>query len=424
VTEIAVKPVVRGWGLPAAALAALALCGSLLSPAGTRLPSSSLASATCDHPAPGVSTTAIKVGAIFPVTGPQGPFFSAVAGGILARFHAQNDSGGIGGRQLELVTADDGDGALENQEAAKYLVSNDHVFGIIEASTNSDGSGSYLNQQHIPVTGWGITPSWGRYLNMFGYRYSTSPNPNGEPTTQVAAFIKAHGGNRVAVLGGGAGSSVNFAKQVIETLPSFGLKLAYENLNEPLGQTDFSFDVAAMKRDHVDALVTGMDTYANIDIYQAAQAIGLHIKVGMLPTGYDARLAAADGKILAGAYVAIDWRPFELPVPAQQAFKQNLAEVAPSDYPAQLAMVGWLSADTFIRGLQAAGTACPTRAAFITKLRRVKNYTADGLLPKTDFAAVFGKMPLCYWELQIENNGFTPVSANPFCGTDFKAPRR
>jgi branched-chain amino acid transport system substrate-binding protein len=426
---------VRRWGLLAiTTAAALALCAPVSSPAGARPPASSLASATltststgsttCDAPAPGVTSSSIKVGAIFPVTGPQGPFFSAVGGGILARFHAQNDSGGIGGRQLELVTADDGDGALENQEAAKYLVSTDHVFGIIEASTNSDGSGAYLHQQGIPVTGWGITPSWGRYRNMFGYRYSTSPNPNGKPTTQVAAFMKAHGGTRVAVIGGGAGSSVNFLKQIIETLPSFGLKLAYENLNEPLGQTDFSFDAAAMKRAHVDALVTGMDTYANIDIYQATDAIGLHFKVGMLPTGYDARLAAADGKILAGAYVAIDWRPFELPVPAQQEFKQNLAEVAPSDYPAQLAMVGWLSADTFIRGLQAAGSSCPTRSAFITKLRQVTNYTADGLLPKTDFATVFGKMPLCYWELQIESDAFTPVGTAPFCGTDFKASRR
>jgi branched-chain amino acid transport system substrate-binding protein len=179
-----------------------------------------------------------------------------------------------------------------------------------------------------------------------------------------------------------------------------------------------------MRRDHVDSLVTGLDTYANIDLFQATDAAGLHFKVGMLPTGYDGRLAAADGKILAGAYVAIDWRPFELPVPAQQEFKQELAAVAPSDYPGQLAMVGWLSADTFIRGLQAAGTACPTRAAFISKLRQVKNYTADGLLPKTDFAAVFGKEPLCYWELQVENDAFVPTSPNPFCGTLFKKPSR
>jgi branched-chain amino acid transport system substrate-binding protein len=156
-------------------------------------------------------------------------------------------------------------------------------------------------------------------------------------------------------------------------------------------------------------------------VYKAAAAIGLHFRLGMLPAGYDSRLAAAYGNVLAGAYVAIDWRPFELPVPAQQRFKTEMAAVAPSVFPGQLAMVGWLSADAFIRGLEAAGGACPTRAAFISNLRKVKGYTADGLLPPTDFSTVFGHMPLCYWELEIHPNGFTPSSSQPFCGTLFRA---
>ena len=406
-----------------AVLCVVGLAAALLSGCAGPAPSRNAAAngKACAQPVPGITPTAIKVGAIFPSTGPQGPFFSAVGSGILARFRAQNQSGGIAGRQLELVSADDGDGNLENLSAAHYLISDAHVFGVIEASTNSDGSGTYLHQLGIPVTGWGITPAWGRYLNMFGYRYSTSPNPQGEPTTTVAAFIKARHGRRVAVLAGGATASVNFARQVIQTLPAFGLTLAYENLNEPLGQTDYSFDAEAMRRARVDTLVTAMDTLSNIGVYKAAAAIGLHFRVGMLPAGYDTRLAAADGAVLSGAYVALDWRPFELPVPAHQEFKAELSAVAPNAFPGQLAMVGWLSADTFIRGLEVAGPTCLTRSAFVSNLRKVKDYTADGLLPPTNFSAVFGQMPLCYWELQIHANGFTPSGAQPFCGTLFRA---
>jgi branched-chain amino acid transport system substrate-binding protein len=403
-------------------LSVLGLAATLLSGCSHN-PSAGAAAggSNCASPTPGVSGTAVKVGAIFPTTGPQGPFFAAVGSGILARFRAQNQLGGIGGRRLELVSADDGDGNLENGSAARHLASGDRVFGIIEASTNSDGSGAYLHQLGVPVTGWGITPAWGRYPNMFGYRYSTSPAPQGEATTTVAAFVQAHDGHRVAVLAGGATASLNFAKQIIETLPSFGLTLAYENLDEPLGQTDYSFDAEAMSRAGVDTLVTGIDTQSNIDVYKAAEAIGLRFKIGMLPAGYDARLATADGSVLEGAYVAVDWRPFELPVPAHQEFKSELAAVAPSVFPGQLAMVGWLSADVFIRGLEAAGAGCPTRRAFIANLRRVKDYTADGLLPPTNFSTVFGKMPLCYWELEIHDNGFTPAGATPFCGSIYRA---
>ena len=409
-----------------AALWVVGLGAALLSGCAGPTPSGSAAAGStgCAQSAPGITRTTVKVGAIFPTTGPQGPFFSAVGSGILARFRAQNQSGGIAGRQLELVTADDGDGDLENLSAAQYLTSAAHVFGIIEASTNSDGSGAYLHQLGIPVTGWGITPAWGRYPNMFGYRYSTSPNPQGEPTTTVAAFIQARHGHRVAVLAGGATASVNFARQIIETLPAFGLTLAYENLDEPLGQTDYSFDAQAMRRAGVDTLVSAMATLGNIDLYKTAAAIGLHFKVGMLPAGYDTRLAAADGAVLSGAYVALDWRPFELPVPAHEEFKAELAAVAPTAFPGQLAMVGWLSADAFIRGLEASGVGCPTRSAFISRLRKVKDYTADGLLPPTSFSAEFGQMPLCYWELEIHPGGFTPSGPQPFCGTLFRARSR
>ena len=80
----------------------------------------------------------------------------------------------------------------------------------------------------------------------------------------------------------------------------------------------------------------------------------------------------------------------------ENQFKAALAKVDPNEFPGQLAMVGWLSADAFIRGLNEAGASCPRRAALLHNLRQVKNYTADGLPPPTDFAAVFGTMPLCF----------------------------
>jgi ABC-type branched-subunit amino acid transport system substrate-binding protein len=370
---------------------------------------------SCTRPDPGVSAGAIEVGAVFPQSGPNGPFFGDAGAGIRARFAVQNAQGGVGGRMLMLQTADDGDGAQENQAAARYLVGSRHVFGVIEVSTNSDGAAAYLHQMGTPVTGWAITPLWGRYRNMFGYHYGIPPT-SGQPVTFNAAFARAHGGHRVAVLAGGAAESVEFVKQFVATLPAFGLELAYENLHEQLGQKDFSFDAAAMQRADVDTLLTGLAPLDNINVLTATRGAGVPLKVVLLPAGYDARYAGAFGSVLEGAYVAIDWRPFELPVPAHREFEQALTSAAPGVFPGQLAMVGWLSADTFIRGLLAAGPRCPTRAAFVTNLRLVTNYTADGLVPPTDFGPIFGKTPLCYWMLQIHDSRFVPVSDRPLCG--------
>jgi hypothetical protein len=83
-------------------------------------------------------------------------------------------------------------------------------------------------------------------------------------------------------------------------------------------------------------------------------------------------------------------------------------------------MIGWLSADAFIRGLREAGASCPTRHAFIAQLRKVKDYTADGLLPPTDFGALFGKMPLCFFYVQVHDSHFEPVGSKPYCGVLLK----
>lgn len=379
------------------------------------------APAACDRPDPGISAQEIRVGGIFPTTGPDGQFFEAVGKGIQARFAVENNRGGVGGRKLTLVSADDGDGELANLAVARRLVEQDRVFGVIEAGISGDGSGAYLHQNGVPVTGWGITRAWGAYNNMFGYRYSTSPKPGGEPVTRQAAFIKAHGGHRVAVIAGGSAASVNVAEQVAATLPALGLSLAYKADHVSTGTVDWTTDVQQIKKSGADALYTGMSTPSNIGLLEAAALAGLHFNVVLLPEGYDARLAAAAPAAVDGAYLAIDWRPFELPLPAHAAFKDALKQVAPNEFPSQLAMVGWLSADAFVRGLREAGEGCPTRRAFVNNLRMVKDYTADGLLPPTDFAQLFGKMPLCFYYVQLAGHHFTPIGDQPFCGVRLRA---
>jgi len=328
--------------------------------------------------------------------------------------------GGVGGRQLSFVTGDDGDGELANLNAARHLVVDEHVFGIIEGSTNSDGSGKFLHDEGVPVTGWGITSAWGRYKNMFGYRYSTSPKPEGEAVTRSAQFVKDRGGKRIGVIAGGAIASINVANQFADAVKALGMTVGYKTTDVPLGTTDWGVQIQGLIDGHVDSLYTGMAPTDSAAIVKAAKAAGMSLKIVLLPAGYDDRFAAAFGPVLEGAYFAVDWRPFELHVPAHDTFKENLKAVAPDEFPSQLAMVGWLSADAFIRGLREAGASCPTRDAFIENLRKVKDYTADGLLPRTDFGALFGKMPLCFFYVQLHNSHFVPVGDKPFCGVLLK----
>ena len=103
-------------------------------------------------------------------------------------------------------------------------------------------------------------------------------------------------------------------------------------------------------------------------------------------------------------------------------FKKYMASTAPSAALSQFTGVGWISGETMIEGIKAAGVTCPTRKAFINNLRLEKGYTGDGFFDdpetKIDFAKVYGKPFLCVYYVHVENKQFVPqFNGKPFCAT-------
>jgi hypothetical protein len=101
---------------------------------------------------------------------------------------------------------------------------------------------------------------------------------------------------------------------------------------------------------------------------------------------------------------------------------QKYQHFSKTQFPTLFQYETWAGADLMIKGLEMAG-ANPTRATVIKDLRSIKNYTANGLLPKPiDYATNFGHDPAeqCVWVLRAEEKGFVAASPQPVCGTDIK----
>lgn len=372
--------------------------------------------------APGVTESQIAVGVISPRSGDVGTQFLPFASGVQARLQHQNAQGGVGGRTFTISEKDDGNEAARNLAAARELVGSEDVFGIIEASPRAPGSGEYLNEEGVPVTGWPINTPWGTYDNMFGYGGSTHPDPGGTPVTTQSQFMLDHGATNLASVGfAGSPESSASARNQAAAFESLGGEVGYLTTDVPFGSSDFTADVQRMKDAGVDTLGGSITADSFIPLFLAAKQAGLDFEVVLSPTGYDQRLLAAVGEQLAGVYFSIDFAPFEMDLPGHQTFLEAMAEYAPDEeIPAQqLAMVGWLSADLFVRGVEEAGD-CLTREGFITNLREVDDYDADGLLlSPVDQSEVFGRPSLCTNFVQISEDGsaFEVVEDYaPFCG--------
>jgi ABC-type branched-subunit amino acid transport system substrate-binding protein len=408
----------------ALALVAAACSSSKKSSSASSASSSSAAGATgasgtapnTSCTGPGISNGKLTVGVIQQSTG--NPLvvldFQHAIQTVKARFALQNAQGGVDGLQLEAVSADDGGTTTQNLSAARQLVEQNGVFGIVEMSIEPGGSGDYLKSKGIPVTGWATASDpYALDNNFFGATGGIDADPAKTPDTSIVGFLQSKGVTNLALFGGTDPGSIAVSQGTAAAAKAIGMTVGYSTNSIAFGDKDFTGDVAKMQAAHVNGVVTELDPTTNLALAAAIKQAGMS-PVILFTTGYDQRLVSAVGPAIAGIYFLVPFAPFELNRPSYQTFKSAMDQYAPSVPIAEVSAITWISADLFIRGLQAAG-GCPTRQAFISNLRKV-TYDAGGFINPVDEGAAVGKSIPCEWEVQAEGKAFVPVSSQPYCG--------
>jgi branched-chain amino acid transport system substrate-binding protein len=369
---------------------------------------------------PGVTDTEIKIGTIIPTSGPFAPFYGSSIDGINARIAKANAEGELGNRKITLTNVDDAGDTSRNVTAAQQLAEEDKVFAIITESNAGDASGEYLHDQKIPVVGWQLgLPVYGTYPNYFGMQNANTKDIATNFTSRNADVVKALGGTKLAIIGASTANSAVFTEQVASAAnKTKGLKTVYLNHDIPVGTTDFGAIADQIKQSGADSMYTALDTAGNTGLMSALKQAGVKLKPVVFPGGYSPLvlgLATYDD-----VYFGIEFKPFEVTPswPGLDEFKKWMASTKPTAVLSQITAVGWLSANTMIEGIKAAGESCPTRKAFINNLRIEKGYTADGFFSDLpiDFAKVYDNTFKCVYYVHVQNQQFVPqFNGKPFC---------
>ncbi len=370
----------------------------------------SQASGTC---APGVTDSSIKVGLLYPDTGVMGTQFSGYRAGVNARLSAENAAGGVDGRRIDYVWEDDESDPRGNLQGARTLVS-EGAFAVLEYTAASHGSAQYLDDQHVPVVGVADQPLWGDHDNMFTYTFVTD---SGRSTTTLADFVRQQGGTKAALV-------VTYLTEASK-LYAAGVRQSLENAGIPVIQDDIdSTNATDVARKIIDSGADTVIAASPLDLYtgvlDAAISAGHPIKVAVSAVSYDPRLLAPYGKKLAGSYSQLTFAALERNLPAQRRFLQAMAAYSPEIQPAgqQSAIAGYINADLFLRGLRTQH-GCPTRESFMTGMRSIADYDADGMMvQKINLAADHGQLDRCSDFVRIAPTGdrFEVVNPLPLCG--------
>jgi branched-chain amino acid transport system substrate-binding protein len=115
---------------------------------------------------PGASDTEIKIGGIYPFSGPVAAY-GTIGKTVEAYFKMVNEQGGINGRKITFITKDDQYSPDKTVQAARELVEQEKVLFIFNPLGTPPNSAiwDYMNQQKVPqlfvATGaskWGADP--------------------------------------------------------------------------------------------------------------------------------------------------------------------------------------------------------------------------------------------------------------------------
>jgi ABC-type branched-subunit amino acid transport system substrate-binding protein len=204
----------------------------------------------------------------------------------------------------------------------------------------------------------------------------------------AATTVKA---TKIASLGYGVSQNSKLcagtvAKSVEKYADKTGQKVAYLNDKLDYGLPNgIGPEVTAMKKAGVDFISTCIDLNGMKTLAQELDRQGMQNVVLYHPNTYNQDFVKQAGSLFEGDIVGVAFRPFEAD-PGSTDLKYYLEWMQKKGSPlTELAMVGWINADTAFQGLKAAG-ANFDRAKIVAATNKLTAFSAGGLINPVDWS--------------------------------------
>ncbi|WP_329519921.1 ABC transporter substrate-binding protein [Spirillospora sp. NBC_01491] len=327
----------------------------------------------------GVTGDSIKIGGVLTETSATGYSTGGAELGAKARFDRANAEGGVHGRKIEFVGAED-DGMTPDKGAAatRKLVQKEKVFALVPVSAPQFGGAEFLEQQKVPWIGWATGPFWCGKQSAFGFNGCLAPQPGQKTQTwwghQVAAQLGGAEGRTVWI----QATDSTASKYAISTMSKsftaagFGMAGTSAALPAQAPPQDWSPYVNKIMKSGPggrapDVLVSVMaGGKFNSGLYSALKKAGFK---GLITdaTSYDPHVLRDPQTIAAldGVFAAPQFEPYESDIPEVAQMKADLEKAGGAGAVLDLhAATGYWSAEVFLKMAEKAGKDL-TREAFM-----------------------------------------------------------
>jgi ABC-type branched-subunit amino acid transport system substrate-binding protein len=354
-------------------------------------------------PQEGVTPTSITVGGVEVASGEGGFTEAGQAIGAKAYFNQVNAAGGVFGRKINFIGAqDDGYSATSDVSIVQNLVEQKHVFAVVPVATNNFTGGSYLVQNNVPFIGSGNGTPYCGTQSGFGFLGCAVPNlAPGSPVTPaigktIEAVLKQRGEltkgvkPSIAMTFNSSGSGPAAAPPLVAEMKAAGFKVSAAMTTIPAqGTADYS--------PYAQQIMTSNNGKPPSSVFLVnAGTVIVGLKEALVAAGYKGPVFDATTyspqttqnpqlvQALQGEYSILQVQPAEANFPAVKQMLKAMRNVAGASYvPDIYAEEGYESAAMLVDMLKATGPNL-TRGTMLTKVNSGFNFEIPNL---------FGEIP-------------------------------
>ncbi len=323
----------------------------------------------------GVSSDTILIGQSAGFSGGQAEYSKDIKAGLDAAFAAANRTGGVNGRQIKLITEDDG-GKKESVFAnTKKLNETHQVLALIgyTSGAGTEASLDYITKAQIPIlspaTGnMGIRSAHNPYLfhTRAGYR---------EEMSKIIGNLASLGYKRFALAYLGDVGPANL-KAMQDALAASSLS-AVSVVSLDRNAQDFTPQVNQLLESKPEMVIFISNAKPIVKIVQGMRAKGFG---GQFATSSfsGSRVVADLGKNARGlVMIQVLPQPQKDHLKFQQEFHADLQRVAPNLKPNYTVLEGYIAARVMVEGLKRAGKDID-RAKLVAALESISNLNLGG----------------------------------------------
>jgi ABC-type branched-subunit amino acid transport system substrate-binding protein len=335
-------------------------------------------SATTGTAAPG---TPIKIGNIVDLTGPVPGLFRGARQAMEAFVAKTNAEGGIGGRPLELVTADSKIDCNATRKAYTELAPKVEAFvGNISAIDGCAGD-VLLKYPKLPAVFQQLNPDLANIATVL----TPAPRPPGQSIGAFKRISAMHPG-AIEKLGVLVNTRTAFStKQLVAGLEAIGGKVAFSREVQIDVQTDYTADVVKMRSSGVKWLsLDGFDIQTIARVLAAAKQQNWRPEVITSAPAYDGNfLSVADPAAAEGVLLPLSTAMFlgedRAESPGVDAYLTWLQKTHPGAKADLFGAYAWAAGMLYVQARKAAG-ADAEPAEVVQQLIKTTEFDADGLL--------------------------------------------